>query len=156
MTASNVVTLGCSDDLPDLAYDPRVTRVYTLAEELDTCGVCLESGETIHEGVYYVSFDRYGMKDCRTYLCGPEHLHEELVWLLRPRVDAITNIVLHLPAPSLAVPDEGDDEIFEAIHALKVYVQTLPVTDVETFRNKVLAAVSSLGLARIEQLGRAS
>jgi hypothetical protein len=179
VTTVDTTRLGCADDLPDLAADPRVTVVYERAINVESCSVCLESGDHIEDAIGFVSFDRYGLKGCRSYLCGPEHAQDELRWLLRSRMDDVTNIVLHWPSnlapilpsdpqgplrPPADLVDPEDDPVFSDLRALLRYVETMPNTGAdpaeasgfETARKKCVAAVASLGLKRIEHLGRAS
>jgi hypothetical protein len=165
---TDLAPLGFTDELPDLAFDSRVSRVYG-GMELGglQCSACAEGlGDPVQDATCYVSFDRAGMKDCRTYICSdPAHLREELAWLLRDRYDAPTNVVVHLPAKSrpLPVADEDSDPEFLLYHSLLKLVETMPNTATvdmsgrdgfEHARSKLRAFLAQLGLNRVEQLAQ--
>lgn len=169
---TDLAPLGLTDDLPDLAYDSRVSRVYGIDVELDQCGQCAEgNGDPVQDGIMYLEFDRAGYKGFRVHLCGMEHLRYELAWQLRERIDQPTNLRLHLPAnlappqlvPALPVADEDSDPEFLLYHSLLKLVETMPNTATvdmsgrdgfEHARSKLRAFLAQLGLNRVEQLAQ--
>jgi hypothetical protein len=172
MTAADLATVAYLDDLPALASHPLVKVQFVAALELGTCAICPDlSDEEPKQACFRILYAQWNHANLPTDACSPEHADEELTWLLRERPEETsrpTNIRLLVPqklvnlpsgprnpprTPADLVASEGD-EMFLAVDALLRYVQTLPDPgDVEAFRRKVVAAVASLGLARIEQLG---
>jgi hypothetical protein len=158
-----------------LATDDRV-RVFDDLEvdALDECHACANRADLpldapIPDARMSLTFHwRMGGREQRVDVCGPDCADAEMDDLLN--LHHVVGMRLHIPPRSRFLPvdpggtpqtlvaavNDEQDGLFEKIHELKVYVQTLPggATDpatrevMEAFRNKVLAAV--------EQLGRAS
>lgn len=167
MTASQVAAHPYPQELPELAQRPEVQVRFDLDPFLlGPCGICAQSDDGfVPDGVMRITW-RYRMdiEPSATDVCSAAHGDRELDDLLHHLTRVPAEIVLHVvpeqaspPVPLFPVADADSDEMFQKVDALKKFVQTLPDPGgVEEFRKKVLAAVASLGLARIDQLERAS
>ncbi len=164
-------------DLPDIAAHPAVSVAYGLDLELSHCEVCAQSCSDVPPGRWRISW-RFapGKPEHTTDVCGKACGEDELSQLIGWK--GICDITLNVPAlyflpsgprgsvetPPIPVDIEGD-EIFNVYHDLKLFVQTMvntatdEMTGPEGFRlarNRVLEAITSLGINRAEQLRRSA